>query len=152
MRNKWIVGIVLAIVIIAGVAAAYKLTRPSTGAKGLSGKRIEATFLAYGIEPETAAEITVGTPIYNETGKKCFVITKITTSPAAEDAYDSKGELHVVGHPILKDVVITAQSVDAKVAWAYMFGTDKILAGANVAIYGDTWKVWTRILTVHDLP
>jgi hypothetical protein len=33
-----------------------------------------------------------------------------------------------------------------------MYGRDKILGGANVAIYGDTWKVWTRILTVHDLP
>lgn len=152
MRNKWIVGVVLALVVIAGVAAAYKLTRPSTGAKGLSGKRIEAKFLAYGIEPETAAEIETGAPIYDETGKKCFTITKIATSPAKEDAYDSKGELHVVDHPILKDVVITAQSVDAKVAWAYMYARDKILAGANVAIYGDTWKVWTRVLTVQDLP
>jgi hypothetical protein len=152
MRNKWIVGVVLALVIVAGVAAAYKLTRPSTGEGGLSGKRIEATFLAYGIEPETAAEIKTGSPIYDETGKKCFLITKITTQPAQMDAIDSKGELRVVGHPILKDVVITAESIDRKVAWAYMYARDKILAGANVAIYGDTWKVWTRILTVHDLP
>jgi hypothetical protein len=152
MRNKWIVGVVLALVVIAGVAAAYKLTRPSTGAKGLSGKRIEATFLAYGIEPETAAEIKMGAPIYDETGKKCFTITNITTSPAEVDAFDSKGELHVDRHPILKDVVITAQSVDAKVAWAYMYARDKILAGANVAVYGDTWKVWTRVLTVQNLP
>jgi hypothetical protein len=152
MRNKWIVGIVLAVVVTAGVAAAYKLVRPSPGAKGLSGQRIEATFLAYGIQPETAAEIKMGAPIYDETGKECFTITSITTSPAAVDAFDSKGELHVVGHPILKDVVITAQSIDAKVAWAYMYARDKILAGANVAIYGDTWKVWTRILTVRDLP
>ncbi|RIE06204.1 DUF4330 family protein [Candidatus Cryosericum terrychapinii] len=152
MRNKWIVGLVLALVVVAGVVAAYKLTHPSTGAKGLSGKRIEATFLAYGIEPETAAEIKTGAPIYDETGKKCFTITNITTSPAEVDAFDSKGELHVDKHPILKDVVITAQSVDAKVAWAYMYARDKILAGANVAVYGDTWKVWTRILTVQDLP
>ena len=152
MRNKWIVGVVLALVVIAGVAAAYELTRPSTGAKGLSGKRIEAKFLAYGIEPETAAEIKMGAPIYDETGKKCFTITNITTSPAEEDAFDSQGVLHIVGHPILKDVVITAQSVDAKVAWAYMYARDKILAGANVAVYGDTWKVWARVLTVQDLP
>jgi hypothetical protein len=152
MRNKWIVGVVFALVIIAGIAAAYKLTRPSTGAKGLSGKRIEATFLAYGIQPETAAEIKMGTPIYDETGKECLAITGITTSPAEVDAFDSKGELHVVGHPILKDVVITAQSIDAKVTWAYIYGRDKILAGANLALYGDTWKVWTRVLTVHDLP
>lgn len=152
MRNKWIVGVVLAIVIIAGVAAAYVLTRPSIGTKGLSGKRIEATFLAYGIRPETAAEIKMGTTIYDETGKVCFTITNVTPSPAQMDAIDSKGELRVVGHPVLKDVVITARSVDAKVAWAYMYGRDKILGGANVAIYGDTWKVWTRILTVHDLP
>jgi hypothetical protein len=151
MKNKGVVGVVLAIVIIAGVAAAYMLTRPSTGTKGLSGKRIEATFLAYGIRPETAAEIKVGTFIYDETGKVCFTITSITTSPAQTDAIDSKGDLRVVGHPVLKDSVITAQSVDAKIAWAYMYGRDKILAGANVAIYGDTWKVWTRILTVHDL-
>jgi hypothetical protein len=152
MRNKWIVGIVLALVIIAGVAAAYKLTRPSTGAKGLSGKRIEATFLAYGIEPQTAAQIKVGAPVYDETGRACLTITNITTSPAEEDAFDSNGMLHVVGHPILKDVVITAQSIGPKVAWAYMFGTDKILAGASLALYGDTWKVWARTLTVHDLP
>jgi hypothetical protein len=152
MRNKWIVGIVLALVIIAGVAAAYKLTRPSTGAKGLSGKRIEATFLAYGIEPQTAAQIKVGAPVYDETGRACLTITNITTSPAEEDAFDSNGVLHVVGHPILKDVVITAQSIGPKVAWAYMFGTDKILAGASLALYGDTWKVWARTLTVHDLP
>jgi len=152
MRNKWIVGVVLALVVIAGVAAAYKLTRPSTGEKSLSGKRIEAKFLAFGIEPETAAEIKMGAPIYDETGKECFTITNITTSPAEEDAFDSKGELHIVGHPILKDVVITAQSIDAKVAWAYMYGRDKILGGANLALYGDTWKVWTRTLTVHDLP
>jgi len=152
MRNKWIVGVVLALVVIAGVAAAYKLTRPSTGAKGLSGKRIEATFLAFGIEPETAAEIKMGAPIYDETGKECFAITSVTISPAQQDAFDSKGELHIVGHPTLKDVVITAQSIDAKVAWAYIYGRDKILGGANLALYGDTWKVWTRTLTVHDLP
>ncbi|MHB8071289.1 MAG: DUF4330 family protein [Candidatus Cryosericum sp.] len=152
MKNKWIVGVVLGLVIIAGVAAAYKLTRPSSGDKNLSGQRIEATFLAYGIQPETAAEIKVGTPVYDETGKKCFTITNIAMSAAAEDSYDSKGDLRVVYHPILKDVIITAQSVDVKVAWSYMYGRDKILAGANVAIYGDNWKVWTRILTVHDLP
>jgi len=152
MRNKWIVGVVLALVVIAGVAAAYTLTRPSTGAKGLSGKRIEATFLAFGIEPQTAAEIKMGAPIYDETGKECLTITNITISPAKEDAFDSKGEIHVVEHPILKDVVITAQSVDTKVAWAYIFGRDKILAGASLALYGDTWKVWVRTLTVHDLP
>jgi len=152
MKNKWIVGVVLALVVIAGVAAAYVLTRPSTGTKGLSGKHIEATFLAYGIRPETAVEIKVGATIYDETGKVCFTITNVTSSPAQMDAIDSKGELRVVGHPVLKDVVIAAQSVDAKVAWAYMYGRDKILGGANVAIYGDTWKVWTRILTVHDLP
>src|SRR5450756_1844624 len=152
MRNKWIVGVVLALVVIAGVAAAYKLTRPSTGAKGLSGKRIEATFLAFGIEPETAAEIKMGSPLYDETGRACFTITNITTSPAEEDAFDSQGVLHIVGHPILKDVVITAQSIDVKVAWVYIFGRDKILAGASLALYGDTWKVWVRTLTVHDLP
>ena len=149
MRNKWIVGIVLALVIIAGVAVAYKLTRPSTG---LSRKRIEATFLAFGIEPQTTAQIKVNTPIYDETGRACFTITNITVTPAEEDAFDSNGALHVVGHPILKDVVITAQSIGPKVAWAYMFGTDKILAGANLALYGDSWKVWVRTLTVHDLP
>ena len=152
MRNKWIVGIVLALVIIAGVAAAYKLTRSSKGAAGLSGKRIEATFLAFGIEPQTAAQINVNTPIYDETGRACFTITNIATSPAEEYAFDSNGVLHIIGHPILKDVVITAQSIGAKVAWVYMFGTDKILAGANLALYGDSWKVWVRTLTVHDLP
>ncbi|HZL82584.1 MAG TPA: hypothetical protein VFB98_03760 [Candidatus Deferrimicrobium sp.] len=152
MRNKWIVGIVLAFVIIAGVAAAYKLTRPSTGAKGLSGKRIEATFLAFGIEPQTAAQIKVNTPIYDETGRACFTIMNITMTPAEEDAFDSNGALHIVGHPILKDVVITAQSIDAMVAWVYMYGRDKVLAGVNLALYGDTWKVWARTLTVHGLP
>ena len=149
MRNKWIVGIVLALVIIAGVAAAYKLTRPSTG---LSHKRIEATFLAFGIEPQTAAQIKMGSPLYDETGRACFTITNITTSPAEEDTFDSQGVLHIVGHPILKDVVITAQSIDVKVAWVYMYGRDKVLAGVNLALYGDTWKVWARTLTVHGLP
>jgi hypothetical protein len=152
MKKKWIVGAVLAVVILAGVAAAYKLTRPSTGAKGLSGKRIEADFLAYGIRPETAAEIKSGTTIYDETGIPCFTITNVTVSPAEEDAFDSQGKLHIVQHPILRDLVITAQSIDAKAAWSYIYGRDKILAGANIAIYGDTWKVWTRILTVNDLP
>jgi Domain of unknown function (DUF4330) len=152
MRNKWVVGVVLAIVVVTGVVAAYKLTRPSTGAKGLSGKRIEATFLAYGIRPETAAEIKMGAPVYDETGKESLTITNITISPAEEDAFDSQGVLHIVGHPILKDVVITAQSIDAKVAWAYMLGRDKILAGVSLALYGDTWKVWARTLTVRDLP
>jgi hypothetical protein len=152
MKNKWIVGIVLAIVIVAGVVAAYMLTRPATGTKGLSGKRIEATFLAYGIRPETAAEIKNGSAVYDETGRACFTITNIKTAPAEEDAFDSTGSIHVIEHPTLKDVIITAQSIDAKVAWSYIYGRDKILAGANVAIYGDTWKVWTRILTVSDLP
>lgn len=152
MKNKWIIGVVLGLVIVAGVAAAYKLTRPSTGTSGLSGKHIEAVFLAYGIRPETASEIRVGSTIYDETGKVCFTITSIATSGAETDSINSKGELQVVHHPVLKDVVITAQSVDVKVAWAYIYGRDKILGGANVAIYGENWKVWTRILTVHDLP
>lgn len=152
MKNKTVVGVVFALVIVAGVAAAYMLTRPSAGTNSLNGKRIEVAFLAYGIRPETAAEIKMDTLIYDETGKECFTITGITAVPAEIDAYDSNGGLHVVGHPILKDVVITARSLGPKIAWAYMYARDKILAGANVAIYGDTWKVWTRILTVHDLP
>jgi len=152
MKNKWVIGTVLALVIVAGVAAAYKLTRPSTGAKDLSGKRIEATFLAYEIEPPTADQIKEGSTIYDQTGRACFTITKVTIAPAQEVAADSNGVLHAATHPVLKDVVITADSIGPKVAWAYMFGTDKILAGANVAIYGDFWKVWTRVLTVHDLP
>lgn len=151
MKNKWIVGIVLALVIVAGVAAAYRLTRPSSGPKELSGSRIEATFLAYEIQPATAAQIKEGSTIYDQTGKACFAITKVTTTPAQEVGTDSNGVLHATTHPFLKDVVITADSIGPKVAWAYMYGTDKILAGANVAIYGDFWKVWTRVLTVHDL-
>ncbi|MCE5193260.1 DUF4330 domain-containing protein [bacterium] len=152
MRNKWVIGAVLALLIVAGVAVAYKLTRPSQGAKELSGKRIEATFLAYEIQPATADQIKEGSTIYDQTGKACFTITKVTVTPAQEVGLDSTGVLHATTHPILKDVVITADSIGPKVAWAYMFGTDKILAGANVAIYGDLWKVWTRVLTVHDLP
>ncbi|MEN6388236.1 MAG: DUF4330 family protein [Candidatus Cryosericum sp.] len=152
MRNKWVIGAVLALLIVAGVAVAYKLTRPSQGAKELSGKRIEATFLAYEIQPATADQIKEGSTIYDQTGKACFTITKVTVTPAQEVGLDSNGVLHATTHPILKDVVITADSIGPKVAWAYMFGTDKILAGANVAIYGDLWKVWTRVLTVHDLP
>lgn len=152
MKNKWVIGTVLALVIVAGVAAAYKLTRPSTGAKDLSGKRIEATFLAYEIEPPTADQIKEGSTIYDQTGRACFTITKVTIAPAQKVAADSNGVLHAATHPVLKDVVITADSIGPKIAWAYMFGTDKILAGANVAIYGDFWKVWTRVLTVHDLP
>lgn len=152
MKNKWVIGAVLALLIVAGVAVAYKLTRPSQGAKELSGKRIEATFLAYEIQPATADQIKEGSTIYDQTGKACFTITKVTVTPAQEVGLDSNGVLHATTHPILKDVVITADSIGPKVAWAYMFGTDKILAGANVAIYGDLWKVWTRVLTVHDLP
>jgi len=152
MKNKWVTGAVLALLIVAGVAVAYKLTRPSQGAKELSGKRIEATFLAYEIQPATADQIKEGSTIYDQTGKACFNITKVTVTPAQEVGLDSNGVLHATTHPILKDVVITADSIGPKVAWAYIFGTDKILAGANVAIYGDLWKVWTRVLTVHDLP
>ncbi|MHB8106500.1 MAG: DUF4330 family protein [Candidatus Cryosericum sp.] len=152
MRNKWIVGIVLALVIIAGVAVAYKLTRSPKGAAGLSGKRIEATFLAYGIRPETAAEIKVGGTLYDETGTALLTITNVSSAQAEEDSFDSQGKIHVVRHPILKDLTITAQSIAPKEAWAFMYGADKVLAGANLAIYGDTWKVWARVLTVRNLP
>lgn len=152
MKNKWVVGVVLVLVIIAGVAAAYKLTRPSKGAAGLSGKRIEATFWAYGIRPETAAEIKAGATMYDETGTACFTITNVSSVQAEEDSFDSKGDIHVTRHPILKDLTITAQSIAPKEAWAFIYGSDKVLAGANLAIYGDTWKVWARVLTVHNLP
>ena len=152
MRNKWIVGIVLALVIIAGVAAAYKLTRSSKGAAGLSGKRIEATFLAYGIEPQTAAQIKVGGTMYDETGTALFTITKVDSAQAEEYSFDSQGKIHIVQHPILKDLTITAQSIAPKEAWAFMSGTDKVLAGASLALYGDTWKVWAKTLTVRNLP
>lgn len=152
MKNrKWVIGIVFALVIIAGVAVAYKLTRPSKGAAGLSGKRIEATFLAYGIRPETTAEIKAGSIMYDETGKESMTITKVTSAPAEEDSFDSQGKIHIVGHPILRDITITAQSIQPKEAWSFMYGRDKILAGANLAIYGDTWKVWAKVLTVRDL-
>ena len=152
MKNKWVVGVVFALVIVVGVAAAYKLTRPSKGAPGLSGKRIEATFWAYGIRPETAAEIKAGTTMYDETGTPAFTITNVSSVQAEEDSFDSQGGIHVTRHPILKDLTITAQSIDPKQAWVYIYGSDKVLAGANLAIYGDTWKVWARVLTVHDLP
>jgi hypothetical protein len=148
MKKKWVVGIVLALLIVGGVAVAYRLTRPATGDGETSGSRIRATFLAYEIQPETAAMIKTGTPLYDETGKKCFMITGVSMAAAREVATDATGVLHSAQHPFLKDVVITAESVDARVAWAYIYGRDKILAGANVAIYGDNWKVWTRILTV----
>ena len=152
MRNKWIVGIVLALVIIAGIAAAYKLTRTPKGAAGLSGMRIEATFLAYGTRPETAAEINVGGTMYDETGTALFTITKVTSAQAEADSFDSQGRIHIVQHPILKDITITAQSIAPKEAWAFMSGTDKVLAGASLALYGDTWKVWAKTLTVRNLP
>ncbi|RIE11317.1 DUF4330 family protein [Candidatus Cryosericum odellii] len=152
MRNKWIVGIVLALVIIAGVVAAYKLTRTPKGAAGLSGMRIEATFLAYGTRPETAAEINVGGTMYDETGTALFTITKVTSAQAEEDSFDSQGRIHIVQHPILKDLTITAQSIAPKESWAFMSGADKVLAGASLALYGDTWKVWAKTLTVRNLP
>ena len=98
MKNKWIVGVILALVVIAGVAAVYKPEGPSTGTKDLSGQRIEATFLTYRLRSETAAEIKTGTPIYDETDKGYFTIGVITSSPSQTDAVDSKGELRVVGH------------------------------------------------------
>jgi hypothetical protein len=133
------------------VAVAYRLTRPATGDGETSGSKIRATFLAYEIQPETASMIKTGTPLYDETGKKCFMITGVSMTAAREVATDAEGVLHSAQHPFLKDVVITAESVDKRVAWAYIYGRDKILAGANVAIYGDNWKVWTRILTVEAI-
>lgn len=151
MKNKWVVGVVLALLIVGGVAVAYRLTRPATGDGETSGSKIRATFLAYEVQPETAAMIKTGTPLYDETGKKCFMITGVSMTAAREVATDAEGVLHSAQHPFLKDVVITAESVDKRVAWAYIYGRDKILAGANVAIYGDNWKVWTRILTVEAI-
>jgi hypothetical protein len=98
MKKKWIVGVTVALVVIAGVAAVYKPKRPSSGTKDLSGQRIGATFLTYQLRSETAAEIKTGTPIYDETDKECFTIGGITSSPSQTDAIDSKGELRVVGH------------------------------------------------------
>ncbi|MDO9100559.1 MAG: DUF4330 family protein [Caldisericota bacterium] len=151
MKNKWVIGAVLAVVIVAGVVAAWRLTRPDGGAPGLAGKRIEAVFLAYGIRPETAELIDVGDTIYDETGAEHFKISGVSVKPAEMDSIDDAGVLRVVGHPVLKDVIITAQSIGPKVAWAYLYGRDKILAGANLALYGDNWKVWTRALTVTNL-
>ena len=151
MKNKWVVGVVLALLIVGGVAVAYRLTRPATGDGETSGSKIRATFLAYEIQPETASMIKTGTPLYDETGKKCFMITGVSMTAARDVATDAEGVLHSAQHPFLKDVVITAESVDTRIAWAYIYGRDKILAGANVAIYGDNWKVWTRILTVEAI-
>ena len=51
MKNKWVVGVVLALLIVGGVAVAYRLTRPAVGDGEASGSRIRATFLAYEIQP-----------------------------------------------------------------------------------------------------
>lgn len=152
MKKKWVVGAVLVVVIVAVIAVAFRLTLPAPGSAELSGKRVEAVFLAYEIRPETANQIFVGSALFDENGRKCFTITDVNIRSAQETAYNSEGTAIVTPHPVLKDVTITAQSIDRKVSWAYIYGRDKILAGANVAIYGDLWKVWTRILTVTELP
>ncbi len=89
MKNKWVVGAVLIVVIMAVIVVAFKLTRPASGSAELSGKRIEAVFLAYEIRPETANQIRVGSALFDENGRKCFTITDVNVQPAQETAYNS---------------------------------------------------------------
>lgn len=153
MVKKIVVPLVVALVIIAGVFAIYKLLNPKNKEVLSQGNYIETVFLAEDVRPEVANSIHIGDTIYDSTGRPSLKVTdvKIEDSTSRYVTYDDIGRLKVANTSILKNVYITAKSLNKKYAWAYPFGTDLILAGAHVAIYGDNWKVWTTILSVQDV-
>jgi hypothetical protein len=153
MLKKVIISVVLVVFLIAAVLVLYKVLNPKNSAVLSQGNYIEASFLAEAIRPEVASGIKVGDTIYDSMGKKCFTVTNVKFEPtqAKYVYYDqNSNSLYLENNSILKDVFITAKSLDKNYAWAYSYGKDQIMAGAHLALYGKNWKLWTIVLTVNE--
>jgi len=153
MVKKIVVPLVVALVIIAGVFAIYKLLNPKNKEVLSQGNYIETVFLTEDLQPEVANSIHVGDTIYDSTGRPSLKVTdvKIEDSTSRYVTYDDIGRLKVDTSTKLKDVYISAKSLNKKYTWAYSYGTNLIMAGAHVPVYGENWKVWTTILSVQDV-
>ncbi len=151
MLRKILLPILIFVLIIAVVLAVYKVLNPKNPEVVAKGNYIEAVFLAGNLRPEVASAIKIGDTIYDETGKKCFTVMDVKVQPAEEYNIDSNGHFVVEGHPVLKDVYITAKSLDKKYAWSYQYGRYQIMAGAHVPVYGEDWKVWTTVIKVKEV-
>jgi len=152
MNRKIVISLVVLVLILGVIFALYKVLNPKDKTVLAQGNYIEATFLAEAIRPETADMIKVGDTLYDSQGKKSFTVTDVKVVPSeAKYVYYSQNLLYVEDTSKLKDVYITAKSLNKKYAWAYAYGQDLIMAGAHLAVYGENWKVWTVVLTVADV-
>ncbi len=151
MRKALLIA-VLSLVIIGSILVLYKLLNPENKEILSKGNFIEATFLTEAVRPEVADMIKVGSTIYDSQGKESMKVVDVKVEPSkAKYVYYDQNLLYVEETSILKDVYITARSVNKKYAWAYSYGKDLIMAGAHLAVYGENWKVWTVVLTVKEV-
>ncbi|MGB9694993.1 MAG: DUF4330 family protein [Caldisericaceae bacterium] len=154
MLKKVIISIVLVVVLIGAVLVIYKVLNPKNAAVLSEGNYIEATFMSdpsTNLDPVVSNTIQVGGTIYDSAGKAQFKITDVKVTPMIVWNTNSNGQIVKATHPYYVTVTITAKSINKKYAWAYPYGTDLILSGAHVAIYGDNWKIWSVILSVKDV-
>jgi len=152
MGKKILISVVLVVFVLAVLLGLYKVLNPKSKEILAQGNYVEATFLAEAIRPETADMIKVGDTIYDSQGKKCFKVTDVKVVPSeAKFIYYSNNSLYIENNSKLKDVYITAKSLDKKYIWAYPYGKDFIMAGVHVGIYGENWKLWVTVLTVKDV-
>lgn len=154
MIRKVVISAVLVVFLVAAVFVLYKILNPKNPQVLSQGNYVEATFLAEGIRPEVASVIKIGDTLYDSTGKKCLTVTNVKVEPTQANYvyYDqNSNSLYLENNSILKDVYITAKSLDKEYVWAYSYGKDQIMAGAHLALYGKSWKVWVLVLTVNEL-
>ena len=152
MNRKFIISLIVLVLILGVIFGLYKVLNPKDKEVLAQGNYIEATFLAEAIRPETADMIKVGDTLYDSQGKKSFTVTDVKVVPSeSKYVYYDQNLLYVEDTSKLKDVYITAKSLNKKYAWAYAYGQDLIMAGAHLAVYGENWKVWTTVLTVADV-
>jgi|GEM_PF-791827 len=154
MLKKVIISVVIVVLLIAVVLVLYKILNPKNPTVLSQGDYIEASFMSdpttY-LDPAVANAIKVGGTIYDSTGRAQFKITDVKITPMIVWNTDSNGKIVQTTHPYYVTANITAKSINKKYAWAYPYGTDLILSGAHVAIYGDNWKIWSVILSVKDV-
>ncbi len=154
MLKKILISLVLVVLLIAAVFGVYKVLNPKNPKVLSQGDYIEMTFMSdptSTLNPMVASAIKIGGTIYDSAGRAQFTITDVKVSPMKVWNTNSSGAVVESIHPYFVTVYITAKSVNKKYAWAYPYGTDLILAGAHVAIYGDNWKIWTVITSVKDV-
>ncbi len=154
MLKKIVIPLVIVVFLVATVLVIYKVLNPKDPEVLSQGNYIEATFMSdplTPLDPNTANSVKVGGTIYDPQGRPSFEITDVKITPMKVWNPDSSGKLVESTHPYFVSVYITAKSINKKAAWAYPYGTDLILSGAHLAIYGDNWKFWAVILTVKDI-